>query len=162
MKTMNAEAEATVTIEDAVKALAGWRRIEADARQALDDIRKSWEASSVWLKWSASLKEAREQVSVCTQQLKAAALSAGDKHPHPATTIRQATKLNYDERQAIAWCIEHLPQALKLDSRLFEKHARAVAATDPIPFVEIASEAQVAIATDLSAYLEPGDDKTWS
>lgn len=50
----------------------------------------------------------------------------GDKKPHPALSIKVMTELDYDDRLAMAWCQTRLPNAIKLDRSVFEKHARAV------------------------------------
>jgi len=78
-----------------------------------------------------------------------------DKRPHPAVGIRVNTKIVYDPGCAFTWCYARLPHALKLDARFFEKHARAVAQTDPIDFVTITPDPVATVDSDLSPYLEP-------
>ena len=65
--------------------------------------------------------------------------------------------LEYNQEDAIAWCIENMPEALKLNEQLFEKHAKAVSETQPLSFVKIGENPVVKIATDLSEFL--GDKK---
>lgn len=79
--------------------------------------------------------------------------STGQRHPHPAVGVRVYTKLRYDTDEALHWSQHHLPKALKLDKRFFEKHARGVAETQPIPFVEIEENPRATISTDLSEYV---------
>jgi len=107
------------------------------------------------------LDELSRQQEICSNaelRLRAGAAdlykSEDVRQPHPAVKIRLVRKLEYLENMAWEFCAEHLPKALKLDKRFFEKHCRAVADTDPISFVEIIQEPQVTIARDLSAYIE--------
>ena len=79
--------------------------------------------------------------------------STGEKHPHPAVGIREYTKLDYDKDEALHWAQRHLPKALKLDNRFFEKHAKAVSETQPISFVRIYKEPRATISTDLGEYV---------
>lgn len=73
----------------------------------------------------------------------------GDKQPHPAIGIAIYTILDYDEGQALDYARLHLPKALRLDKRVFEKAAKAI---EP-DFVTIGQEPRVRIASDLSQYL---------
>lgn len=80
---------------------------------------------------------------------------SNSKHPHPAVSIRITGELEYDQSAAIVWCESHLPKAVKtvLDAKFFEKHAKAVLETDPIPFVQVHYEPQAAISSDLSKFI---------
>ncbi len=73
---------------------------------------------------------------------------------HPAVKVRKLAKVLYEPDRAIAWCIDNLSAALKLDTRLFEKHARAVAEAAPLDFVEFTVEPQVAVDADLTPWLD--------
>jgi hypothetical protein len=59
------------------------------------------------------------------------------------------TKIEYDTARALTYAREHLPQALKLDAREFEKVAKVL----KLDFVTTHEEPQATIATDLSKYL---------
>jgi hypothetical protein len=72
---------------------------------------------------------------------------------HPAIGIRQVRKLEYDSGDALVFCRTNLMAAIKLDTKLFEKHAKAVEETAPLPFVTYSLEVQATLATDLSNYL---------
>ena len=63
--------------------------------------------------------------------------------------IRIVTKLRYDDAEALKWA-KHHDVALALDKRTFEK----VAAVTPPDFVEIVTEPQAMIATDLEKALK--------
>lgn len=73
---------------------------------------------------------------------------------HPAIGIRNARKLEYDPQEALHFSWLNLPGAIKLDARTFEKHAKAVEETAPLPFVKYSLEIQATIAGDLSKFLE--------
>lgn len=77
----------------------------------------------------------------------------GDKKVAPGVGIRISKAPVYDFGAAFAWCKEHLPNALTLDVKLFEKHAAAVAATQPVPIVEWEEVIGVTIASDLEKAL---------
>jgi len=76
-------------------------------------------------------------------------LASADKHPHEAVNVRVLTVLEYGEPQALTYAREHLPQALKLDRREFEKVAKVL----KLDFVATREEPQPTIATDLSRWL---------
>ena len=82
----------------------------------------------------------------------------GNKKPHCAIVIRQNNIPRYDLSTALIWAKEHLLKAVKpetLDKAFFEKHARAVAETDPIELVSWEIRNTATISEDLSEYL-PG------
>lgn len=74
----------------------------------------------------------------------------GNKHPHPAVTVKEMTKLDYDQKQAREWADTNLRSALVLDAKRFE---RAILATEAPEFVTIRTEKSVAVSSDLSLYL---------
>ena len=74
----------------------------------------------------------------------------GGKHPHPAITIKEMTRLEYSLEDAHDWAVRSMPNLLKLDTRGFEKVAKAAG----LDFVAISTEPQVTVARDLSEYAE--------
>lgn len=151
------DAQLQVTFEEQVKRLAELRRKEADAKEMLDLMRKSLEESKEWMRYRQILETAQHEQRMLDDQIRSLAVTnyegSGEKHPHPAVSIRLYTKVKYDYSTAFVWSQANLPQAITLDTKLFDKHAKAVAETAPIYFVEIAKEPQASIASDLSAYL---------
>ena len=79
---------------------------------------------------------------------------ATNESVHPAIGIRKVRKLDYDQSAALQFCFLNLYSAVKLDTRTFEKHAKAVEETAPLPFVTYSSEVQAILASDLSKCLE--------
>jgi hypothetical protein len=141
--------------------LAQFRQTEADAMQTLKQLRAALEDNPLYKEQMDRLREAQTCSDEIEKRIKEYALASyqesQDKHPHPAVNIRLETILEYDKPIAIAWCEHNMPQALKLDYQLFEKHVRAVADTNPLGFVTVAKIPKAAIASDLSAYLPPAD-----
>lgn len=92
-------------------------------------------------------------VTQASQEVREAALAAynetGEKSPHPAVKIKMYTVLEYLNSEALDYARQHLPKALKLDRRTFEKAAKAI---EP-EFVMVTQEARATIARDLSKYL---------
>lgn len=112
------------------------------------DIGKELAEVRGWLK-DAQQTQARMENEVREWAI-TAFLTTGDKKPHPAVQIKEYTVLTYDDGQALTYSREHIPNAVKLDKRAFEKAAAALA----LDFVQIATEPRATIATDLSKYLE--------
>ncbi|MFN3077717.1 MAG: hypothetical protein ABT940_12735 [Alphaproteobacteria bacterium] len=81
--------------------------------------------------------------------------ASGTKQPHPAVTVKLFDVLSYENGRALAYCINHLPTALKLDKAAFERAAKAI----PMGFVTVTKEPRAQIAGDLSAYLERGENR---
>lgn len=101
--------------------------------------------------YTANVKQNLEQAETALRDAGWQAYQdTGDKAPHPAIKIKLFTVLKYDLGRAKDYCIAHLPNALKLDARTFEKAAPALG----LDWVEEAKEPRAEIAGDLSAYLE--------
>ena len=67
----------------------------------------------------------------------------------PGVSIRVTRTLEYDKKAAKDWALANLPNAITVDTSLFERHALAVADTAPIPCVEIIETPTATIATKL-------------
>ena len=81
-------------------------------------------------------------------------LDDGTKKPHTAVEVVLSTVLDYEEGVALDYCREHLPHALKLDKRTFEKAAPVLG----LGFVAIRQEPTTRIKRDLSAWVEDEDN----
>ena len=104
------------------------------------------EEKDIFLRSKADEAEARSNL-----ELAVLGQFDGNKHPHPAITVRESTKFDYDAKIAREWADEHLRAALVLDTKKFEK---AIAVTEVPDFVTVRTEKSVAVSTDLSAYVE--------
>lgn len=144
-------------IETKIKLLAETRRAYTEAKTELDRLMDKLKQSPEWIEASELADCERDTAETLEAELREDILenfaATGNKKPHPALSVREVTRLEYDADIARAWCTHKLPKALKLDVRLFEKHAKAIGDTSPIEFVNITKEPQATIATDLSDYL---------
>ena len=131
-------------------------KVVAEARrkaQGLSEAKKSsldrWEQDN--LRLLSEVASATEQVGEAEAKLRELTLQAyeetGDKAPAPGVGIREVTKLEYDQRKAFEWALEH-KIVLKLDVSAFEKMAKMASETRP-SFVTIFTEPQAIIATNL-------------
>jgi hypothetical protein len=136
------------TIEVRLKERASWLRTELDNTILGQQLAET----------TALLKAAQLAVTEAYERVKSAAIEqhqdSGTKQPHPAVKVVISTILQYDVSNALDYARQHLPQALKLDRRTFEKAAKAI---EP-DFVSFDTQPSVRVARDLSAYLTPEGD----
>jgi len=144
-------------IQGAIRGLAGVRQTEAEIKAEVADIQTKLEASGLWKllqERKALLKSASEAANQQADYVRLLALEAynenGDKGPHAAIKVKMYTVLAYEERDALDFCRDMLPDALRLDKRTFEKAAKTL----PLDFVTITEEPRATIARDLSEYAE--------
>ena len=146
------------TIETNILLLAQHQQRAAEAKEHMKKLQDELEASENWKYWAKLLGEANKQVCKVDNSLRKNVIATyeetGEKKPHPACGVRLTTKMRYVDADAITWCRENLPAALSLNRRLFEKHAKGVAETAPIPGVAFIKEPKATIAKDLSVYLK--------
>jgi len=144
-------------MNEKIKRLAYYRLVEAEHKARIAEVRAELEANPLWAyltKKQERLKAAQAKVADAEQEVRSAALgwyeTTSDKKPHPAVQVKLYTTLAYDPQAALDYACEHLPKAIKLDKRAFEKAAKAI---EP-DFVAFAQEARATIARDLSEYLD--------
>ncbi|MBG0770898.1 MAG: hypothetical protein H0S82_04275 [Anaerolineaceae bacterium] len=77
-----------------------------------------------------------------------------EKKPVSGVGVRVGKALVYDVEKAREFCLAELPQALKLDTSVFEKYAKGVQEVKPLDFVNIEEKVTATIAGDLSEYKE--------
>ena len=148
-------------MKDEVAHLAYYRSVVAERKVLLIEAEAELHASPLWQQVEArrgSLNQAKSKQAdaeiAVRQEAMAVFAETGNKAPHPAIKIKVYTVLEYRDEDAIDYAREHLPEALKLDRRIFIRAAKAVA----MNFVAILSEPRATIARDLSEYLPRGDD----
>ena len=155
-------------LPDVVAALALARQAEQIARDRIESLERSIAATpmaQLLIRERQALADALEDARALDAQVREMALNehvfTGDKRPHPATTIKLYTVLQYDQGQALDYCRGHLPQALvvTLNAKVFEPVAKAAG----LDFVSIRQEPRATIARDLSAWLpvEPEGLAEW-
>lgn len=149
-------------IEFGLKMLARYRRNNDEARDNLIRLIKELEATLEYQHWSQAKAQAEREMVQLERNVKEDILAyldaSGEKPAVPATGTRKRTTLVYSDEMALAWCQLFFEKALALNRDLFEKHARAVAETNPVPFVELQTEVIATIGQDLSMYLESVDE----
>lgn len=145
-------------IENGLAMLARYRRQNDEARQGLIELIKQLEATLEYQHCSRTKAEAEREMVAAERMVREATLEyldlTGEKPKVHGVGTRSKTTLAYDNNMALAWCQLFFEQALVLNRDLFEKHARAVAETNPVPFVEFHTEIIATIAQDLSEYIQ--------
>ena len=156
MRTVTTSYEnAVAELEDLVPELARLKRAESSAKRELGKLEREIAAAfgAKLVSAKARLLMAQTERAEMDAAVRTVALSQfvadGDKKPHPAVTIKINKALLYKPADALDYCREHLPKALKLDKRAFEKAARVI---EP-DFVEIVDDPKPFVARDLEKYL---------
>ena len=118
--------------------LAGARQYAATMEKlaaALEDEITAHPLYSKWKDVQEELKVAQAQADVAKALFGVEALTeynrSGNKKPHPAVEIKMMIEVLYDEKEALAYAREHIPNAVKLDAKKFEAAAKAL----ELPFV---------------------------
>lgn len=106
----------------------------------------------------AALATNLQETESRAKELALEAYRADGKKSRPGVTVKTMTKrsLIYDYNAAFKWAQAGAQELIVLDTKLFEKHALAVAKTVPVPCVQIieTSEETAQIASDLSGFLK--------
>jgi hypothetical protein len=145
------------TINELVGKLAYARQVEAVEAEAVKEIEAEIEAAygKMLALRKKYLATAKADVADAEAAPRAAAVEAyantGEKKVHPAVMVKEFVAMDYDPEQAKQYAFEHLPSALKLDAKKFEKVALVI----PLDFVTIYTEPRATIASDLSAWPGP-------
>jgi hypothetical protein len=72
-----------------------------------------------------------------------------NKKPADGVSIIIGKNLNYNPNEARAWAIEYNPNLLELNTRNFERYAKAVLDVTPLEFVTVEEVPSVRIAKEL-------------
>ncbi len=74
-------------------------------------------------------------------------LLTGDKKPHDLVDVRYATKPMYDDKEALAWCIEQQPEFVKVKKSLDKRPFNAAVkdGTNSFPGAEMVTKITIAI-----------------
>ena len=131
-----------------IKIVAEAREREEILRVEEFKLRDAWNiANEKFLNELAQSKEATAEAEIKLRELTIKTYQeTGNKTPAPGVAIREITKLEYDPKEALKWALEH-KISLSLDKKSFEGFAKAT----PLDFVEVHTEPQATIATDLNA-----------
>ena len=148
-------------MENTIVSLAYIRQVVGEREATLAAYETELHTTQLWKALEerrASLQKARTAQSDLEVKVRKAAMKTfvetDDRTPHPAVKIKDFTALDYDDEDAIEYAREHLPKALKLVKRVFDKAAKVL----ELDFVVIWQEPRATIARNLSKYL-PGDEE---
>jgi hypothetical protein len=140
-------------MDDLIRILATERKRLAEDNEKVTAAMKMVEATPLWADWKTArglAEQSRAVVADLEEQVRALAVAhfgdTGDKHPHAAVGIKLFTFYDYDPISAKRYCVEHLPTALTLDGRKFERAAEVL----DLDFVKIGKEPRAQIASDLT------------
>ena len=146
----------------AVTALAYDRQIEAGCKAEVVKAEAALRATDAWQyleRQRQYLEVAQADVACATAEVRKYALdiyeATGHKSPHPAVKIKMYTMLEYNLAEALDYAREHLPKAVKLDKRAFERAAKAI---EP-DFVTVSQEPRASIARNLDKFIEKTDNE---
>ena len=141
-------------LEGLVPELAQARAVVENFQDIVDYHQAMVEASPAWLdlqRAKAKLEQAKTEAATLRAIAEADALECflldGNKNPHPAVQVKEMTALGYTYAEAIEYCRQHLPNALKLDKRKFEQVAKVA----DLDFVTITMQAKGYVKRDLSS-----------
>lgn len=148
-------------LELLVHALARARQAEARLAERLARAKERMQESEAGRAYEAARQEygsatlLREHYD---SELRAALLAAQGDAPEGRKWAWGQNKrrkvLTYDQDKALAYCREHLPKALRLDAKVFEKAAAVL----DLDFVTVEESWMPTVATDLSAWAELEDE----
>lgn len=132
------------------------RQAEREAITFVSEMRRTLEETIEYHQLSvaqAKLVEAQNTLAILDEAVRQEALglysATGDKHPFDKVSIVINRNLIYQEAEAFNWAGKNAPTMLKLDTKKFEKHARAVLETMPLTFVKVEEVPSVRIAEKL-------------
>ena len=93
-----------------------------------DDIKRQFGKRMEVL--AGQLAKARDAVSTVEDTVRTTAVEQyrqdGNKHPHPAVTVKVFSVLEYNQDAALKFAVESMPDALKLNASVFEKNAKVL------------------------------------
>lgn len=154
--------------DELIRQLHEARQEESGVGAEVDILRAELESLRTWQRYEeakAVLKITRNIVKELEAEVKDALLEpalAGDRHP-AVHAVRTSINFDYDEEIALAWAKEHLPDAIKLDRRRFEKYCKEASESEFLPmpaqtadsptFVEVGESHSLSIKRDLSEFV---------
>lgn len=128
----------------------------------LDEVRKSEEFVKLEEDAKANASLADSFYNDLTEIAVAIYKATGKKKWLAGLGVREETVLEYDEAEAVKYCLKSLPGALKLDKSTFEKVAKAMNETPGrIPFVVVKKEDKGTVSTDLEKSLNEALNYDW-
>jgi uncharacterized membrane protein YheB (UPF0754 family) len=144
-------------LNELVREVAKQRQTAQMYKRLVDEMQELLEKTPAWKdlqQLQGKAKTQQAELNDWEERLDKAALDqfreTVEKHPHPAVQIKMHTRLDYSREHAKEYCIQHLPNALKLDTTVFEKAARVLG----LDWVSEGLFPRAYVDRDLSAYLD--------
>lgn len=126
--------------------------------EALYEVVKSLPEFAEFEREQAAVKQLQDKMTAIRSEINDLTLAAynetGNKKPANGVGIRVGVSYVYDGEVAKNYCLAELPEALKLDTRIFEKYIKGIMEVKPLNFVTTEEKVTPTIASDLSEYLE--------
>jgi hypothetical protein len=161
-KTEVVETHVDPQLNELVHKMAAWRKQGVVATEKLNELYKKLEENKDFRLWTKLHNEAKDKTTTVQAEIEKRAREIYDhtanKSPHPAVNIKVFVEPFYKDEDAHAWCMDHLPKALKLDPAFFKRHANAVRETAPLEFVQFVPRLSIQIKGDLAEFDK--DEKT--
>lgn len=136
-----------------IRNVANLRQKQAEIKTLRDNLYEEFEKDHIGI--FEALADNTLKLSQAEDALRAEALgeynTTGNKAPGPGITVKIFDKLEYPEREALDWAVEH-KIALRLDSKIFNQIMKEL--NFKPEFLTIIHEPQAQIATDLNKALE--------
>ena len=149
------DSEIKELIRNAARNLEHWREEEAKAKGEREAMLKQLKESERWRTHEDIISEAKGHVAELDAELRKLAVNyyemTGAKKPYPGVGVRVELQPTYDKTEAKAWALENLSEALDFNPTVFEKHARGVRDTQPLPFVTFNEVPKSTISPNLSS-----------
>lgn len=148
-----------------LKQIAELRKKVTDLDVDVIDLRSEMEQTEEGIKFLESLdayKEAKDKLNELTDQYKAECVELYNKTQDKdqlGGAIKMFTTIEVNEDDVIAYAIKHrLPYLVKANISAFKKMAKGVPYSHLHYFIEEVETPKMTLATDLSKFLEDGND----
>lgn len=133
----------------------------ANAKQHMANMMEVIKASPTFKQFQSFVEVEQPKLNEIQEQIKSAALdiftTTQSKKPIECIGIREMTSITFDEKQAVTWAKERMPELLTIDKGKFEKIMQAIDESDRPEWVKVEKNAQVTFAKDFSAWLPKMD-----
>ena len=133
----------------------------ANAKQLMANMLEPIKSSMEYKNLQSFVEGEQPKANEMQEQIKHEALeifvSTASKKPIEGIGIREMTSVVFDDKLAVMWAKERMPELLTIDKGKFEKIMQAIDADDRPQFVTVKKDPQVTFAKDLSMWLPKMD-----
>lgn len=143
-------------MDELIKQLKLAREQYAQAQEETAKILAKLQQTKLWQEYQeakTSEEKAKLNVVEYDETVRIEALNVyfqtSNKKPADGVSIIIGKNLNYNPNEARVWAIEYNPNLLELNTRNFERYAKAVLDVTPLEFVTVEEVPSVRIAKDL-------------